>query len=33
LKRAAEEAAAAYLIALQRFSNFVIHGIVPDDLD
>jgi hypothetical protein len=33
LKHAAEEAASAYLIALQRFSNFVIHGIVPDDLD
>jgi len=33
LKHAAEEAATAYLMALQRFSNFVIHGIVPDDLD
>jgi hypothetical protein len=33
LKLAAEEAAGAYLVALQRFSNFVIHGIVPDDLD
>jgi hypothetical protein len=33
LKREAEEATEAYLTALQRFSNFVIRGIVPDDLD
>jgi len=33
LKHAAQEATGAYLVALQRFSNFVIHGTVPDDLD
>ena len=33
LKHAAEEATRAYLVALERFSNFVIHGTVPDDLD
>ena len=32
LKNAAEDASEAYLLALRRFSNFVINGIVPDDL-
>jgi len=33
LKHAAEEATGAYLVALERFSNFVIHETVPDDLE
>src|SRR5215471_794427 len=31
LKHAAEEATGAYLVALQRFSHFVIHETVPGD--